>query len=364
MPGHPAPRLPFIIGCLLAMLPLQLLHAENIGKDTLTFRIVSYNVENLFDCKHDSLKDDYEFLPKATRRWNYFKYKKKLDNVARTIVAVGEGTLPALVALCEVENDSVMHDLTRYSALREAGYRYIMTQSEDERGIDVALLYQRSLFKPIGQQSLKVERPSKRNHPTRDILHVWGLLLNLDTLDIFIAHFPSRSEGAKATEPYRLSAARRLKQAIDSICQVRVRAQVIVTGDFNDYPDNRSVKEVLAADVPPEDKDSLQTNRLYHLLAGKAPKRKRWWAYSASGSYKYKGEWGLLDHILVSGNLLQASSPLFTCEEQAGVARLPFLLKPDPKYGGMQPFRTYQGMRYEGGFSDHLPVYAEFRLIY
>lgn len=155
-------------------------------KDTLTFRIMGYNVENLFDCSHDTLKNDYEFLPDAVRHWNYSKYKKKLDAVARVIIAVGEWSPPALVALCEVENDSVLRDLTRYSVLREADYRYVITHSPDERGINVALLYQRGLFKLLSGQSYSVTKAHKSNRPTRDILHVSGLLLNKDTLDVLI----------------------------------------------------------------------------------------------------------------------------------------------------------------------------------
>ncbi len=327
-------------------------------KDTLTFRIVSYNVENLFDCRHDTLKNDYEFLPDAVRHWNYSKYRKKLDNIARVLIATGGWTPPALVALCEVENDSVMRDLTRYSALREADYRYVMTQSPDERGIDVALLYQRNLFKLLSYQSLPVDKPRKNSRPTRDILHVSGLLLNRDTLDVFVAHFPSRSGGAKESEPYRLSAARKVRHAIDSLYLVRRHPQVVLLGDFNDYPDNKSVRQVLQADIPPASSDSLLPHKLYHLRAGKAKSRKHF------GSYKYQGEWGLLDHIILSGTLLQKSSPLYTDETKADILRLPFLLTEDKKYGGKQPFRTYYGMKYQAGYSDHLPVWAEFRLAY
>lgn len=327
-------------------------------KDTLTFRVVSYNVENLFDSRHDTLKNDYEFLPDAVRHWNYSKYKKKLDNIARVITAVGGWTPPALVALCEVENDSVMRDLTRYSALREAGYRYVMTQSPDERGIDVALLYQRSVFKLLSYQSLPVDKPHKSSRPTRDILHVSGLMMNGDTLDVFVAHFPSRSGGAKESEPYRLLAAKKVKTAADSLFQLRQRPQIILLGDFNDYPDNKSVRQVLAAEAPPASPESLHTQKLYHLLAGKAATRKHF------GSYKYQGEWGLLDHIIVSGNLLQETSPLYADEAKANVFCLPFLLTKDAKYGGKQPFRTYYRMKYQAGYSDHLPVYAEFRLLY
>lgn len=258
------------IGVILFLLcPYISLYGQE-GKDTLMFRIVSYNVENLFDSRHDTLKNDYEFLPDATRHWNYSKYRKKLDNIARVIIATGGWTPPALVALCEVENDSVMRDLTRYSALREADYRYVMTQSPDKRGIDVALLYQRNLFKLLSYQSLPVDKPRKNSRPTRDILHVSGLLLNRDTLDVLVAHFPSRSGGARESEPYRLLAARKVKHAIDSLYTIRRHPQIVLLGDFNDYPENKSVKEVLEAAAPSTLQDSLRPQKLYHLLAGKA----------------------------------------------------------------------------------------------
>ena len=129
-------------------------------------------------------------------------------------------------------------------------------------------------------------------------------------------------------------------------------------GDFNDYPDNKSIREVIAAQAPPLDKNLLQPQSLYHLLTRKATERKH------SGSYKYQGEWGLLDHIIVSGTLLQASAGLYADEDKAGILCLPFLLTEDKKYGGKQPFRTFYGMKYQAGYSDHLPVWAEFRLIY
>lgn len=213
------------------------------AQDTLAFRVVSYNVENLFDTRHDSLKDDYEFLPESTRHWNYPKYRKKLDDIGRTLIAVGGWTPPALVALCEVENDSVLRDLTRYSVLREAGYRYVMTHSRDERGIDVALLYQRGLFKLLSCHSITVSKPRPSDRPTRDILHASGLLLNGDTLDVLVAHFPSRSGGAKESEPYRLMAAHQLKRTADSLIARRRYPQLLIMGDFNDYPHNRSVQK-------------------------------------------------------------------------------------------------------------------------
>ncbi len=350
------PRFAFYSFCVFVFSSYSLLcKAQN--NDTLTFRVVSYNVENLFDTYHDSLKNDYEFLPESVRHWNYSKYKKKLNDIGRTLIAVGEWTPPALVALCEVENDSVLYDLTHYSVLREVGYRYVMTHSNDERGIDVALLYQRGLFKLLDNHSITIDKPRPSDRPTRDILHVSGMLLNGDTLDILIAHFPSRSGGAKESEPYRLKAAHRLKQTADSIISLRQYPQLLIMGDFNDYPHNRSIKKIIQAEalVPG---NTPRNDQLYHLLARKVQKEKNY------GSYKYQGEWGLLDHLIVSGNLLKPDAPLTTSEAHAGVARLPFLLVPDKRFGGVQPFRTYIGPRYEGGISDHLPVWAEFRLIY
>lgn len=350
------PRFAFYSFCVFVFSSYSLLcKAQN--NDTLPFRVVSYNVENLFDTYHDSLKNDYEFLPESVRHWNYSKYKKKLNDIGRTLIAVGEWTPPALVALCEVENDSVLYDLTHYSVLSEVGYRYVLTHSNDERGIDVALLYQRGLFKLLDNHSITIDKPRPSDRPTRDILHVSGMLLNGDTLDILIAHFPSRSGGAKESEPYRLKATHRLKQAADSIISLRQYPQLLIMGDFNDYPHNRSIKKIIQAEalVPG---NTPRNDQLYHLLARKVQKEKNY------GSYKYQGEWGLLDHLIVSGNLLKPDAPLTTSEAHAGVARLPFLLVPDKRFGGVQPFRTYIGPRYEGGISDHLPVWAEFRLIY
>lgn len=315
------------------------------------FRVMFWNVENLFDTRHDSLKNDKEFMPDALRHWTYSRYKKKLANVARGITVVGEWTPPVLVGLCEVENETVLRDLTRYSPLKEQGYRYVMTHSADERGIDVALLYQPDRFKLLSANSFFPGVPTFPGRPTRDILHVSGQLLNGDTLDVMVTHLPSRSGGEKQSEPYRLFVAQKIKATADSLMSVRLYPKLIIMGDFNDYPTNQSVAKVLNAAIPPA---QPEPDKLYHLLARKAKAPE-------FGSYKYRGEWGLLDHLIISGTLLNPQEKLFTSEEDANVARLPFLLTEDEKYGDVQPFRTYIGMRYQGGYSDHLPVYTDFR---
>ena len=185
------------------------------------FRIMFWNVENLFDIRDEEGKDDEEFLPDATRHWTSSRYRDKLKKLAKTIVASGDERVPDLVGLCEVENDSCLYDLTRRSPLREADYRYVMTDSPDRRGIDVALLYQRGSFKLLGKQSVRIPHQQVKRDPTRDILHVSGRILSGDTLDVMVCHFPSRSGGQAKTEPYRLLAARTLRHTIDSLMQAR-----------------------------------------------------------------------------------------------------------------------------------------------
>lgn len=322
-------------------------------KDTLLFRVMSYNVENLFDWKHDTLKNDYDFLPDATRHWTYARYKKKLNRIARVITALGEWQLPALVGLCEVENNRVLRDLTRYSLLREAGYRYILADSPDERGIDVALLYQRGVFKPLSVQSLNVPPPRPDSRPTRHVLHVSGLLLSGDTLDVLVVHFPSRAQGARRTEAYRINAAKRVRQAADSVLSLRRKPQILIMGDMNETSDEPAVQLLLNG-------FSAEGHNFpfYNLITPSAGKRQ------PKGTYKYRGVWQQLDYLMVSPSLMQPDASMHILPGQAGIFHTSFLLCPDRNYGGMQPHRTFHGMKYQDGTSDHLPVWADFHILY
>ena len=289
------------------------------------FRVMFWNVENLFDIKDDPHKNDNEFLPDAARHWNFFRYRDKLKNLAKGVIASGNEYVPDLVGLCEVENDSCIYDLVKRSPLREAGYRYVMTDSPDQRGIDVALLYQRGSFRLLQHQSIRIPHEQVERGPTRDILHVVGQVVSGDTLDVIVCHMPSRSGGQLESEPYRLFTARKLRQVADSLMDVRMNPYLVIMGDFNDYPTNRSLKEVLCGD-----------DKLRNLMKG-----------MKGGTYRYRGEWGILDQFLVSENVSVRG---------VEILRHPFLLEEDEKYGGEKPFRTYNGMKYQGGYSDHLPI--------
>ena len=301
------------------------------------FTFVELNCENLFDCRHDSLKNDTEFLPDGSYHWTRTRYWRKLNRVGQTIIACGEKKsswlLPDMVALCEVENDSVLHDLTRRSLLRNARYDYVMTCSPDERGIDVALVYSPFSFRLIRSHSVRVE-PIKDMRPTRDILYASGVIASGDTLHVIVAHLPSRRGGERHSRPFRMAAADRVAAVADSVYNVSKDAKIIIAGDFNDYANSASVR-------------MLCGKRLKDISAEATGRN------GAKGTYRYQGEWGSLDHILVSESLARNVVDCY-------INDAPFLVEPDEKYGGVKPRRNYLGPRYQNGFSDHLPLVATF----
>ena len=314
------------------------------AQENIQFRVACWNTENLFDTRHDSLKNDYEFLPNAIRHWNYNRYKKKLSDIARVITAIGEWNPPALIGLCEVENDTVLRDLTRRSPLQELDYRYVMTDSPDLRGIDVALIYQRdfiqTLILPLYFHSCVQATSPDKKFAARQRSAADRRYIGCISSAIFqAAQAEQKNPSLIDSMPLKFYA-----QKVDSVLHTRLHPQVIIMGDFNDYPNNKSIRKILEAEAPPIRSDSLDIAihpatsppslsplKLYHLLARKAKT-------ANFGSYKYHGEWGLLDHLIVSGTLLNTSGNFFTREEKAKVCQLPFLLTDDKKYGGKRTF--------------------------
>ncbi len=298
------------------------------------FTFMELNCENLFDCYHDSLKNDYEYLPTGNRRWTPKKYWHKVNSIAKVVIACSpsfdnDTRLPDLVALCEVENDTVMTALTKRSLLRNAHYRYLMTNSEDQRGIDVALLY-RETFTPIRHYPLRIKRKEDMR-PTRDILYVSGTMNSHDTLHIFVLHAPSRLGGEMKSRPFRMAVAQRLCESTDSITAINPDANIIIAGDFNDY----------AGDAPLR---AIATHNLHDATAKAKGKN------GAKGTYRYKGRWGSLDHIFVSETIRQRIHSVY-------INDMPFLTEDDKTHGGRKPCRTYNGPKYQrNGFSDHLPL--------
>lgn len=303
------------------------------------FTFVELNCENLFDTRHDSLKQDLEFLPSSSHRWTQSRYWKKLSHISQAIVSCGnDGTtqwLPDMAVLTEVENDSVMRDLTLRSPLRHARYEYVMTNSPDARGIDVALLYSPFSFRLIGSHSIRIQ-PPKGKRPTRDILYASGETITGDTLHVLAIHAPSRSGGEAFSRQYRMGVAQKVCEAVDSILNTSRNPLIIVAGDFNDYSGDPSLRLLASHGLTEVSLNAKGSN-------------------GANGTYRYHGAWGSLDHIFCNPGMAAA---LRKCH----VNDTPFLLEKDKKYGGVKPRRTYLGPRYIGGFSDHLPLVAVFEL--
>ena len=225
-------RLVGIMICLLCSLTLS----AQQNKRQL-FQVMSYNVENSFDTTDNPEVADEEFLPSGDRHWTEGRYYRKHQHIAQVIQSAGGWDTPALVGLCEVENDSVMHHLLTRTSLRQMDYRYCITHGQDQRGINVALLYQRNRFKLLGSEEIRIVLP-KKERPTRNILHVWGIIQTGDTLDAFVCHMPSRSGGEMASRPKRKLAALRLRSCVDSILSLRSTPQCLIMGDFYDMPED------------------------------------------------------------------------------------------------------------------------------
>ena len=316
------------------------------------FCVMEWNVENLFDPYDDPQKQDDEFTPTAVRRWTWHKFMKKLENVGKTIAAAGGVAVPDLVALCEVENDTVLEKLTKVSVLKRAGYRYFVTSSLDSRGINVALLYRPLSFAPV---CTEIIRPNFNGLPrkfSRDVLLVSGRVVTGDTLDVFVCHFPSRLDRYKQGARYRERLARQVGRKADSLFKVRRHANVIITGDFNDVPQSPLLCRHLGARPVLQDSSEFRDDRLFNLMYSSRGDG------SVKGTYCYKGKWETIDNFVVSGRLLRKSSPLSLSRDGCRIFAAPFLFV--EKDGAKVPFRTYNGMRYLGGFSDHLPLVARF----
>lgn len=312
------------------------------------YRIVFYNVENLFDTKDDPRTSDEEFTPRGSNRWTESRYKNKLSKIAETVSRTGGKEFPFFVGLAEVENRRVINDLIKQTALLPGNYGLVHHDSPDSRGIDVAFLYRKSFFKPLQTAFFEVTFPTDTTVKTREILYVSGLL-GVDTLHFFVCHFPSMYGGEKKSEWKRIRAAQVLRHKMDSVRKKNPVAKIVVMGDFNGKADTDAQK-VLGIRSSGQEKyiGNALYNTGYYLL------------FKEYGSYRYRGVWQTLDHILVSGSLLNARRGL-RADKRLSVFSAPFLLEEDKKHSGGKPRPTYRGPIYIGGYSDHLPVYIDLR---
>jgi len=296
-----------------------------------TERIVFYNTENLFDTYNEINKIDEAFLPSSMRHWTPKRYKQKLSNLSSLIMALSDDAFPSVIGMSEVENITVLNDIVNHSALKKIAYSFIHKNSADPRGIDVALLYDKKKFTPLKTDFIPVCLSKKYKRFSRDILYVKGVFNCRDTFHFFINHWSSRLGGRVKSEYKRIIQAKILASKVDSIKIRNEKAKIIIMGDFNDTPNNVSIRKYLCS-------RSNLNNLAFNLYK------------DGMGTYKYKAYWDLFDQMIVSKSV--KSSKMYIC-------KFSFLFEEDKKYGGLKPKRTYNGIRYLGGFSDHLPVYID-----
>jgi len=307
------------------------------------YRVVFYNVENLFDTIDNADVQDSEFTPEADKKWNDWRYRTKVNRIGQVIVGIGEGQLPALVGLAEVENRGVLQDVVQSRVLERADYDIVHFDSPDRRGIDVALLYRSEVFSVFHSRAIPLRLADDPEFASRDLLYVKGVIGGKDTLHVFVNHWPSRYGGKEKSEHKRLAASALLQSVMDSICQSSPSPKILTMGDFNDHPSDSSLRRLEADGC----------SGLHNCMAGKL---------NYEGSHRYRGEWAYLDQILISRNLLADPTKVEKRGLRAGQARVynhPELLEKDDRYPGEMPKRTYFGPTYHDGYSDHLPVYID-----
>ncbi len=303
-----------------------------------TYRVAFYNVENLFDTLDDITKNDNEFLPQSEKKWDAYKYNKKLQNLSKVVIAMGEWESVSILGLAEVENNTVVEDLLNKTPLEKLPYEYVHYESQDQRGIDVALIYRSDHFKLLSSKTFPVEN-------SRDILLVSGILGDKDTVSIWVNHWPSRRGGSFETEPKRINAAQILRNEIIKQVNNNSKTKFVIMGDFNDDPDNKSIEEVLGAGI---DGEAITFNPYLGL-------HKR-----GLGTLTYKGQWNLFDQIIICSNLLKTNKGVLHLKQEEGqIFKKDWLVNYNPNTMKETICRTYRGPMYLSGFSDHLPVYID-----
>lgn len=308
------------------------------------YTIAFYNLENLFDALRDTDTLDLDFTPNGIRQWTPTRYKKKLQRLARTIGEIGldsSGRPPVLIGIAEVEKGSVVRELLETAPLKAYNYDYIHYESPDERGIDTALIYDRDHFVITSSEPipLMVQNGNGLRDTTRDILYVEGIL-NGERVHLFVNHWPSRRTGDEETDYKRIEAARTINSYMKIIEETVPDPNYIVMGDFNDGPNAASIQALMSSDKLYNPMEILLT-----------PIR---------GSVTYRRSWDLFDQIMISHNFLDYEKGTHSFAH-ADIFDAPFLAEVKGKYKG-NPYRTYAGGKYRGGYSDHFPVFIQLKL--
>lgn len=329
-----------IIAMTLVLLALA---AQAQNKVPNVAGIAFYNLENLFDTIPNNPEDkDVEFTPLGKRQWTGKRYWSKIHNLAYTISQMTSATTPngpAIIGIAEVENKSVVDDLVADKQIADWNLQVVHRDSPDQRGIDVACLYNPDFF-----TLSNVTTHAMRGVPfrTRDVLCVVGDLLG-EKIAVLVNHWPSRLGGEAETAQYRMAAAAQCLQVADSLWRVDPDMGVIIMGDLNDDPQSMSCKQILRAQ---RESKGVEAHQFFNP----------WWRIldGGVGTLSYKGQWNLFDQIILSGNLVNTDSRRWHFL-RAEVLNKDFLTNGPGPYQGT-PLRTYAGGKFLNGYSDHFPT--------
>ncbi len=307
--------------------------------------IAFWNVENLYDTINDPNIDDEEWLPTSKNKWNTERYFKKLNNTSLILSKIGTDQQKkgaAVIGLAEIENKQVLEDLVKSKSLKSRKYKIVHHNSPDTRGIDVALLYQSDAFTLLSSKPYSVKLPGDSSKATRDQLLVSGKL-NGEPTHFIVCHWPSRRGGEEKTNELRISAAKVTKRIIDSLMKADANSRIIVMGDLNDDPGNESVKKIInTSSEASESKENIFYNPMEKIHQ------------KGEGTLAHKGKWNLFDQIIISPAFNSIKKGSFSYSS-ARINNFPEVCETNQKYLG-QPFRTFAGGNYLGGFSDHFSV--------
>ena len=315
-------------------------------------RVAFWNLENFFDPFVDTTRAYNEYTEEGGQHWTLSRFYKKRNNIYKTILALSDGEPLAVLGMCEVENTFVTTMLFQETPLKRHNYRVIHYEGDDRRGIDVAIAYSIDKLQLISSEVVKVRNPDNKNFKTRDILYAKFYDRKSDTLHCFINHWPSRYGGELETIHLRDLAAETLMYKVDSLRVItKDCAKIVIMGDFNDTPFDNSILNVLQAKpLAKARKDDFLVN-----LFDDGDK------LGFPGTLKHQYHWQIFDQIIISNSLIYDCKSLHYIKKSASIFHPDFLFVDDDSYGGKKLFRTYIGPKYQGGYSDHLPVYINLR---
>lgn len=317
-----------------------------------TLRIAFWNLENFFDPFVDSTRTYNDYTEDGSQHWTLSRFYKKRNNVYKTVLALSEGEPLAVLGMCELENTFVTTMLFQETPLKRHNYRIIHFEGDDRRGIDVAIAYSLDKLQLISSDVIKIRNPDNKYFKTRDILYAKFYDRQSDTLHCFVNHWPSRYGGEKETIHLRELAATILKDKVDSLVRVNdYIPKIVIMGDFNDTPLDNSMLNVLNAKPPGR---SHRNDTLINLFTEAED-------LGFEGTLKHQYRWQIFDQIIISNSLYNDSKSLRYINNSATIFHRDFLFVDDETYGGKKLFRTYIGPKYQGGYSDHLPVYIDLR---